>query len=145
MPIKLLADSLLECLRSNNLHAFENLLTDPLAPLALECNDGLVFHLACDNTNIGFARATLPHTLPKHIGKELTYAVATRNIKLFEILIGSQADIFDHIHPKALYLLAQRSLDVQKTPYPQRNVEHDMLVVFLNGAPEHVIHIQRQD
>lgn len=115
MPIKLLADSLLECLRSNNLHAFEHLLTDPLAPLALEDNDGLVFHLACDNTNIGFARVTLPHTLPKHIGQKLNYAVATRNIELFEILIGSRADIFDHIHPKTLYLLAQRSLDVQKT------------------------------
>lgn len=145
MPVDLLADSLVERLRSNNLHAFEHLLTDPLAPLALEYNDGLVFHLACDNTNIGFLRATLPHTLPKYIGQKLNYAVVSRDIELFEILIGSRADIFDCIHHKTLYVLVQRSLDVRKTPNPQRNVEHEMLGVFLNGAPEHVIHIQRQE
>lgn len=145
MSVDLLTDSLVERLRSNNLHAFEHLLTDPLAPLALEYNDGLVFHLACDNTNIGFLRATLPHTLPKYIGQKLNYAVVSRDIELFKILIGSRADIFDCIHPKTLYVLVQRSLDVRKTPNPQRNVEHEMLGVFLNGVPEHVIHTQCQE
>lgn len=71
MSVDLLADSLVERLRSNNLHAFEHLLTE--------------------------------------------------------------------------YVLVQRSLDVRKTPNPQRNVEHEMWGVFLNGVPEHVIHTQCQE
>lgn len=139
-----LAETLLERLRADDLKSFEDLLTNPLAAQALDYNDGLVFHLSCDKKNIGFARAALPHTLPKYMGKELTYSVASRNPELFETLIQFDRDIFDHIHAETLHLLGQRCQDVQKTPYPQHNIERDMLVLFLNTAPEHVVHKQRQ-
>lgn len=143
MSVRALAEILLERLRADDLQGFEDRLTDPLAAQALDYNDGLVFHLACDNKNIGFTRATLPHTLPRYIGKELTYCIASRNTELFETLLHSHTEIFDHIHPNTLHLLAQRCVGVHKTPNPQY-IERDMLFVLLNTAPEHVIHKQLQ-
>lgn len=138
------AKILLERMHTDDLHGFEEWLTHPLAVEALNGNDGLVFHKACDHSNIGFARAALPHTLPQYIGKEVTYSVACRNMDLFETLITCDATVFDHIHPKTLHLLAQRCLDVRNTPYSQHNVEQDMLVLFLDTAPKHITDQQLQ-
>lgn len=144
MAVRALAEILLERLRADDLQGFEDCLTDPLVSQAFECSDGLVFHKACDHINIGFVRAALPHTLPSYIGKEVNYSVVCRNMDLFETLITCDATVFDHIHPKTLYLLAQRGLDVRNMPYSQHNIEQDMLVLFLNTAPEWIVRKQLQ-
>ena len=144
MAVRALAEILLERLRADDLQGFEDRLTDPLVSQAFECSDGLVFHKACDHINMGFVRAALPHTLPRYIGKEVNYSVVCRNRNLFEMLITCNASVFDHIHPKTLYLLAQRSLDVQNMPYSQHNIEQDMLVLFLDNAPKEVTDQQLQ-
>lgn len=144
MSDRALAKIFLDLMRVNDLDGFEKRLTHFLAAQALNGNDGLVFHKACDHSNIGFARAALPHTLPQYIGKELMYSVACRNMDLFETLITCDATVFDHIHPKTLYLLAHRSVDVRNMPYSQHNVEQDMLVLFLDTAPKQITDQQLQ-
>lgn len=71
-----LAKIFLDRMRVNDLDGFEKRLTHFLAVEALNGNDGLVFHKACDHSNIEFVRGTAAHIsliYPKKILKNKTF------------------------------------------------------------------------